>query len=107
MEAMTVYVCPICSMAFTTVPVSHTPPPTRELCMGIPVGGTWVPEEGWPALIMIDGMVHRIYMSPESTAAMQSIVAEPVVPDEDRQTVVKPEDGDDRYWDDEQEKLRR
>lgn len=103
MEAITVYVCPICSMAFTTVPTHHTPPPTRALCMGIPVAGTWVPEEAWPTIVDHDGNLHRL----PKDGLVLPVTIDPAQPDEDRQTVVKPKDGDDRYWDDEQEKLRR
>lgn len=111
MEAITVYVCPQCLMAFTTKPINHTPPPTRALCMGVPVAGTWVPEAAFPVVISPEGMVDRLKWGEVLPSWLFTATApatvKPAVPDDDRQTVVKPKDGDDRYFDDEQEKLGR
>lgn len=104
MEAITIYVCPQCSMSFTVVPNHHSPPPTRAVCLGVPVSGTWVPEEGFPALVDDMGVVTRI---PKNELVHHVQLIEPAQKDDDRQTVVKPKDGDERYWDDEQEKLGR
>lgn len=107
MEAITVYVCPTCNYCTTSTNPSHFSGEAE--CLGIPYPGTWVPKSAYPALVMSDGMIHRLTLSTGVAQALALIdaTAEPAQPDDDRQAVVKPKDGDDRYWDDEQEKLGR
>lgn len=106
MEARTIYICPICGDSTDGDPLVAHYDGNAE-CVGILVPGTWVPKEAFPALIMPDGMVHRIIMSETASQALKDLTSDPAQPDDDRQTVVKPKDGDDRYWDDQQEKLGR
>lgn len=101
MEAITIYVCPQCHLC--TVSTNPTHRDGEAVCMGIPTAGTWVPETAFPAVIDQEGNAVRL---PKGDLEVIPIV-QPIQPDDDRQAVVKPKDGDERYWDDEQEKLGR
>lgn len=94
MNALTIYVCPQCEFASTRRAPSHKE--GQAVCMGVLVTGTWVPEEKWPAKLNEKGML-----------AMPPLVPTPLEPTTEREATVIPEDGDDRYWDDEQAKAGR
>jgi hypothetical protein len=110
MEAIAVYVCPTCN--YCTVSTNPTHHSGKAECLGIPYPGVWVPNSALPAAISPKGMVDRLVRgevlpSWMLTGTEPEPTIDPAQKDDDRQTVVKPQDGDDRYFDDEQEKLGR
>lgn len=104
MNALTLYVCPQCyGTGAQVTTVRHHPD-----CVQPAQEGVWVPAEAWPVLILPDGMVERDIDQEWVTQAQRNhLIPDVAQPSEDRQTVVKPQDSDDRYWDDEQEKAGR
>lgn len=108
MEAITIYVCPTCHTCTAKLETHHKSGDAE--CLGIPYPGTWVPKQAWPAAISPTGEVDRLVWGeplPSWLLGGTESTNQPAQKDDDRQTVVKPQDGDERYWDDEQEKLGR